>query len=298
MKDVWMWPQNTISSNTVCEEVAVLDDIESFFSQLYAPYKVVYFSRARIALNAISGAMGLSRPQLTFVQPFSSHCVLSAIAHLSTPSTIEPSLTQQQVVYHQWGNKTLANTELFNNPIVEDAVDSLITTNNRDELFPNNAPFCVFSLPKITPLAIGAIVVCQTDAHYQRLVEQRDNMKQHISIDHTLINESALKEAILEANPTLVPKLSISMKQCFEESRKQVLDNLTALSTIHPAAEEFLSSDRLPANVIIAQHKNADSLYQQLPFNVIERQRTYFDYQTLETRKVSLIPAHCQANWN
>jgi len=302
MTKVWMWPQNPINSKTVVNDLRTLEEIELYFSQLYAPFKVVYFARARIALTAISAVAGLSRPKLTFVQPFSSHCVLSAIAHLSTPTTITPEHTDAQVIYHQWGHKTIANTRLFNAPLVEDAVDSLITSNRKEELFPNNAPFCIVSLPKVCQAAIGSIVICQNDSDFEALREQREQMHTRLTQDKALtyLDEPPLTESVLQAVPTLVPVLPSDIKSEFEQAIANVRANLAIIKDIYAFLDVvFATEDRLPANIVVKTSQCSEQeLYSPAPFEVIEKQRTYFDYQSLQCEKVWLLPSHCQANWS
>lgn len=106
MKDVWLWPQNIINDRTTVDCKQTLAKIEQFFDEYYAPFHAIYFSRARIALSGILAVENTTRSSLTFTQPFSSHCVLSAISECTTPITIESKRAQQHIIYHQWGHKT------------------------------------------------------------------------------------------------------------------------------------------------------------------------------------------------
>ena len=300
MNSTLMWPHVNINSTTVTRDNAVLSDIEEYFSALYSPYKVIYFSRARVALMAISAAKRLSRPQRTFVQPFSSHCVLSAVSHLSTPTTTQPQDSDQQVIYHQWGYKTLANKETYSNVLVEDAVDSLILSNEHFELFPNNAPFCIISLPKICEASIGAIVVCQQAEDYQQLKAERDDMRQDIDSILSNINTAIFQEPIFQAVPTLVPIIRESIQTLIESAAEKVQSNLAYINHLYPklALTQKLSNRRLPSNVIIKQAQYTEQeLFSKVPFEIAEQQRTFFNYQAQQTEKVWLLPCHFQAEW-
>ena len=303
MTNIWMWPQKAINSDTVCDSKETLANIEQFFSSLYSPFKVLYFSRARLALTAISAAEGLSRPQLTYVQPFSSHCVLSAISPLSTPTTTALEQSHQQVVFHQWGEKTKVNAAQFSNVLIEDAVDSIISTNDVHELFPNHAPYCLFSLPKVCQTAIGAIVVCKNDESYIKLSAAREQQHAPVPKQMHLINEPALQEAILASNPLLTPKVDdISLD--FNQSEALVRQNLSEMSArfktstvssylVDPEAQRLPSNIAIPIEVLSEQ-----ALYDQVPFEVQEKQRTRFNYQSLACERVWLLPCHAQATWS
>lgn len=299
MNKVWMWPQADINSDTVIEDARTLVEIEQFFTQLYHPYQVVYFSRARVALMAISVVEELSRPQLTFVQPFSSHCVLSAISHASTPTTIRPEDSKQQLVYHQWGRKTLAAPDKFSRVLIEDAVDSLITTNNSEELFPNNGDYCLFSLPKICGSSIGAIVVCRHQGARDKLIEQREQMTEQLTNVSNILNQPPLKEAALQAMPHLVPISASSIADQFNAASKTIKENLAHIKALFPKLSNLANcTNRLPSNLIVQltdyEQEQLDTL---TPFDIIEKQRTFYDYQHLTCHKVMLLPCHSQATW-
>jgi len=257
MKKTWMWPQTSINSTTVKHDIEVLTEIEKYFCNLYAPYKVVYFSRARVALMAISKVRNLSREQLTFVQPFSSHCVLSSISYQSTPTTTQPQASDQQIVYHQWGQKTEVNQNNYKNVLVEDAVDSIILTNEKSELFPNNAPFCVISLPKILPISVGSIVICQQNDDYQKLIAQRLAMEIDIGSSLENINFLSFQEATLQAKPCLVPIIKESIQTLFESSVSKIQLNLVYMRRVF--SELALTCENLnkrcPSNIVIQTSK-------------------------------------------
>lgn len=300
MKRVWMWPQVPINTTTVTDDPLILTEIEQYFSELYAPYKVVYFARARIGIMAISAIRELSRSQLTFVQPFSSHCVLSAVSAQSTPSTLSPQQSKQQIIYHQWGSKTLVDKKLYNNILIEDAVDSLILTNEKSELFPNNAPFCLISLPKICPVSVGALVVCQSVHDYEKLVTQRELMTQAVDTTTQYMDIACLQEPILQAKPRLTPKIAKNIEVLINNSANKIKLNRAVIRKSFPQLALNTDSDdrRLPANIAVSQEQVTKSnLYSLVPFDVVEQQRSYFNYNQQTCSKVWLLPCHCQANW-
>jgi putative PLP-dependent aminotransferase (TIGR04422 family) len=300
MNNAFMWPQIDITSKTVSNDKEVLSDIEQYFSSLYAPYHVVYFSRARNALIAISAVKNLNRSQLTFVQPFSSHCVLSAVSHLSTPTTTDLRQSHQQIVYHQWGHKTQVDKGEYSNILIEDAVDSLILSNDHNELFPNNAPFCLISLPKVCKVSIGAIVICQHEQDFNNLAEQRKLMGEKSNIALNNIDVPIFKEPMLQALPTLVPALTKGIQTLIEDSVQKIRDNLTEINQLFPrlTLTDPTTKQRLPSNVIIRDSEySAQQLYLKVPFKVLEQQRTFYNYQQHLCEKVWLLPSHCQSQW-
>ena len=128
---VWIWPRTQISEASSNGYKFV----EEFFDRYYAPFKTLYFCRGRVAITAILDAIGASRNDLVFIQPFSSYCVQSAVSRVATPLTIHPEESKYQIVYHNFGKKSIADKTLFKNVVIEDSVDSLITSNEEEELF-------------------------------------------------------------------------------------------------------------------------------------------------------------------
>lgn len=164
-KSVWIWPKNKMTE-------AVPDSymgIEEFFNSYYAPFKTLYFSRGRVAITAILESIGASRNDLVFIQPFSSYCVQSAVSKVATPLTIHPEESKYQIVYHNFGKKVVADRRVFKNVIIEDSVDSLVISNEEEELFPNRGDYAVFSLSKLLHMPFGSIVVCRTEKAYSNL---------------------------------------------------------------------------------------------------------------------------------
>ncbi|NML86972.1 MAG: putative PLP-dependent aminotransferase [Polaromonas sp.] len=135
-------------------------EIEAKLRTLFPSSEPVLFSSARAGLTAVLEVLGLSRPDLIWTPPFSSHCVLEAIAHVCTPIPVvaEVGDIAAALVYHQWGH---INQSSFssNVRIIEDSVDSL--------LIPGSSPFAIggdfalWSLPKVLGTQSGGVVFCR-----------------------------------------------------------------------------------------------------------------------------------------
>ena len=66
----------------------------------------------------------------------------------------------------------MVNKNLYRNILIEDSVDSLVCTNDEEELFPNGGRFAVFSLSKLFRIPYGAICVCHNADDYEVLKEE------------------------------------------------------------------------------------------------------------------------------
>ena len=306
MTEAWIWPKNNITAQSVVNDSNVLNDIEAYFTQLYAPYPVVYFSRARLALTATLAVDGGSRPHLTFCQPFSSHCVLAAVSEVTTPTTTDLNASDRQIIYHQWGNKSvIKNGQSYNRITIEDSVDSLILSNDKKELFPNNAPYTIVSLPKIINAAIGALVICQNRSDVDKLLAYREQQTQQ-HFEPNWLEQCFLQESVLKANPTLVPNIS-NIEQLVHGAKTKINHNIDKIAELFSQEsirtilgfDELLNNRRrLPANLMLdCDAYELNSYYQKTPFKILESNRTYYDYNSQACHKVSLLPCHLHANW-
>ena len=283
---VWIWPKNKMTE-------AIHDSykgIEEFFNSYYAPFKTLYFSRGRVAITAILESIGASRNDLVFIQPFSSFCVQSAISKVSTPLTIHPEESKYQIVYHNFGKKAIADRNVFKNVIIEDSVDSLVISNEEDELFPNGGYYTVFSLSKLLHMPFGSIVVCKTEEAYSNL--KNTNLRKQKRGDINLIKDQMYAEVILYNNPTLTPFFSTTldsdlMSKMFNDTKDKINSNIRELSSILNI--DLNTPGRLPSNVFSLEEFPSD-LYEK--YDVEIKKRHIFDYERGQSINVNMFPVH------
>jgi putative PLP-dependent aminotransferase (TIGR04422 family) len=163
---VFLWPNPIrLTSADVVGAQCPTELVEAELRRLFPDCEPVLFSSARAGLTAVLATLGLSRPDLVWTSPYSSHCVLEAIAHVSTPVTVEIDTVniKAALVYHQWGH--IHRTKFASTVrIIEDSVDSL--------LMPGRSPFAVegdfvlWSLQKVLATQAGGVIFCkrQSDA--------------------------------------------------------------------------------------------------------------------------------------
>lgn len=161
----FLWPAITPiyqrNSKACWEEAAELTEkIEAQIAAFYSDYYPVLFPSGRSAIYSILEAMDARRNDYVAISPFSSHCVIEAIGRLAVPTEFS-DIAKSALVYHQWGYKKTIKNPLLKKEcvIVEDSCDSLVQ--NKDELFPNQGVYEVFSLPKLLGTTFGGVVICK-----------------------------------------------------------------------------------------------------------------------------------------
>lgn len=288
MKSVWIWP-HTEMTEAYTEEFGFVED---FFNRYYAPYKTLYFSRGRVAITAILEAIGASRNDLVFIPPYSSYCVQSAISRVATPLTIHPEESKYQVVYHNFGKKALADKALFQNVIIEDSVDSVVTSNSEEELFPNGGDYAVFSLAKMIHVPFGSIVVCRTEDAYELL---KNTPMRQISTNRKelLVDDPVYVDSFLAYNPKVVSSAltAESLPQMFSKTIQTIQHNIKAIDRrINKWGGRMPS--RLPSN-ICSREKIIDKLSDlYAPYNTEIKERHVFDYKNCLCENVHILPIH------
>lgn len=283
-KSVWIWP-HTEMTEAYTEEFGFIED---FFDRYYAPFKTLYFSRGRVAITAILEAVGASRNDLVFTQPYSSYCVQSAISRVATPLTIHPEESKYQIVYHNFGKKALVDKALFKNVIIEDSVDSVITCNSEEELFPNGGDYAVFSLAKMIHVPFGSIVVCRTEAAYERL---KNTPMRQISTNckELMLDEPVYVDSFLANNPKVVSSAltAETLPRMFKQTVETIWHNVEAICAL--TGVDYTNPNRLPSNVF-SEKAFSEKLYNR--YKVEVRERNVYDYEKGVCKQVHLFPVH------
>lgn len=164
-----LWPKARFSLWDLARPKSSIAEIEEFFSDRYGGTPAVLAPSGRSALNLGLSYLGLSRPDEVWIPPFSSHCVINAVGYSCTPTTVLDHRLKAAICFHQWGFPKKIETSA---PIIEDSVDSLITSTQG--LFPNDGRFEILSLSKIFGSICGGIILCQKekDAHALRRMRE------------------------------------------------------------------------------------------------------------------------------
>lgn len=283
LQSVWIWPRTQMTEASSKGHAFV----EDFFDNYYSPFKTLYFSRGRVAITAILEAVGASRNDLVFIQPFSSYCVQSAVSRVATPLTIHPEESKYQIVYHNFGKKSIADKSFFKNVVIEDSVDSVITCNEEEELFPNGSDYAVFSLAKLIHVPFGSIVVCRTNQAYERL---KQTPVRNLSSwgGHLLVREE-FTDCILLNNSTMIstaltPEVLGTM---FEETKASIQHNVKSISDL--IGIDYSEKKRLPSNVF-STNSFPEELYNK--YNIEVRERHVYDYENQRILNVNMFPVH------
>lgn len=171
MMSHFLWPEARFDYRSVWRaRGATAASVEACIANLYPNACPVLFPSARAGLAAAIAVHGLGRPDLVWLPPYSSHCVIDAVSRVATPtSSFSDGDVAAALVFHQWG---YPHDCAFGGGIIEDSADSLCVPGA--DLFPNGGRFALWSLPKVIGSALGGVVFCRSAEDATELKGVRD----------------------------------------------------------------------------------------------------------------------------
>jgi putative PLP-dependent aminotransferase (TIGR04422 family) len=252
-KKIYLWPDPQTPSLGDMLHRTSTHKIENLLHSYWPEIFPVLFSSARSGLTAILQHLGLTRPDLVWCPPYSSHCLFESIARISTPITEYSDKVQAALIYHQWGF-SCSHQWPESVTIIEDSVDTLFIP--KAEIFSNNGRFAFQSLPKVYGCVCGGIVFCRSEEDAQHLKNIRK--QRGISKVQTLLRMISPRARIAylywhgaESLHGSLPNLVLN--QIYRKVKKLprlVKERLDFLNELTPSlAEHAERTGRIPSNL-------------------------------------------------
>lgn len=229
-------------------------DIEDTLNTLFPDAVAVLFSSARAGLSATLQLLTMSRPDIIWCPPYSSHCVLESIARLATPSTTDISRANVALIYHQWGFVHRHDVQA-DTIVIEDAVDSFFLPGTNP--FASSGRFVLWSLPKVIGSTWGGVVFCRNndDAEKLRTIRDQRNGIHKVQAMLRIISEhSSVAAHYWHGNESMsgrLPDFALrQIKECLDNipliarQRYRILEIVQAIKN-YPT----LTAGRLPSNI-------------------------------------------------
>ena len=170
----FLWPENSIFRGIASSYKLVgTEQIENLLQNMFPSGYPVLCSSGRAAITLALEQSNVRRSDFVGLFPYASHCVIDAVARLSTPLSGPTAIkANYRIVYHQWGyvqEKNLPKNK------IEDCVDTLCVKGT--ELFPGGGNFEVWSLPKILGTTSGGVLWCKHEKTAIDIRTRRDKSK-------------------------------------------------------------------------------------------------------------------------
>jgi len=159
MNSYFLWPEHEAQHAKYLFGASICAaDIEATLETFFPDAVPVLFSSARSGLSACLQLLKISRSEIVWCPPYSSHCVLESIARFATPSTTDICNAKVALIYHQWGfvHRHEVQSDMT---LIEDAVDTFFLPGTNP--FASNGRFVLWSLPKVIATTWGGVVFCR-----------------------------------------------------------------------------------------------------------------------------------------
>lgn len=265
-KHLQIWPEPKFSLTDLLVKLAPsITKIEGFFEDIYHNSYAVLMPSGRSAISLILQHLEITRPDLVYIPPYSSHCVINSVGYVGTPSPELKNTIKAAICFHQWGytHKLTATA-----PIIEDSVDSLITS--PEGLFPNDGRFEILSLSKIYRSISGGIILCQSQKDAQKLRNSRDARQVYKNshfmmriIGRNISNAYAYWNAVEPLNGYIPPALRANIWKRLTRMDEIIMDRKMKISFLEQSSIKTVlpfSKSRLPICWAVAKKDLPTSL--------------------------------------
>jgi putative PLP-dependent aminotransferase (TIGR04422 family) len=296
----FLWPKSKVKfERCLFGSKTSADDVEATLLRLYPDAIPVLFSSARAGLSAILQHLHMVRSDIVWCPPYSSHCVLEAIARYATPSTTDVSKAKVALIYHQWG--FVHRHELPPGVVViEDAVDTLFLPGAN--IFACNGRFALWSLPKVIASSWGGVVFCQSsnDAKILRAIRAERSYWQGFQAMLRMVSDRSIMAGRYwhgsESMSGGLPEFAVRQVQArlgyipaIAQRRGQLLDLVRSKGIYFP-----MTDGRLPSNIPLIPPLNAEKWWgaERIFSAGIRTMNVELDFSKEACARVAPLPVH------
>lgn len=268
--------------------------VEAFFPSTFP----ILFSSARAGLSAILQLLKITRPDIVWCPPYSSHCVLESIARFGTPSTTDIKHAKVALIYHQWG---FVHTHEYRSDmlVIEDAVDTFFLP--KTSPFAINGNFVLWSLPKVIATRYGGVVFCRNKEDAKGLCiirSARYKMGNPQAVLRMMSDYSSMANSYWHGNESMnggLPTFALRQIQEHLTHIPVVAEERTnIINTINKYIEFPSYKGRLPSNIPIKPSPTVDKYWGgQHIFNAgLRSMNLACDFSKNAWAKVAPLPVH------
>jgi putative PLP-dependent aminotransferase (TIGR04422 family) len=250
---LWPKPQYPVLSD-LFRSIST-EEVEGVIRSYWPDVHPVIFSSARSGLTAILQNLNLSRSDLVWCPPYSSHCVFESISRVATPITIQSKNIKVAVIYHQWG---FSSSHQWPNStvIIEDSVDTLFLPNSN--IFSSGGDYVIQSLPKVYGCIGGGVIFCRNanDAKNLKMIRKTRGTSRFQTMLRILSHKSSTAYLYWHGAESLHGGISsVALSQIFIKINSLPLivnERLEFLNKISPLLKEYVvDTGRIPSNIPI-----------------------------------------------
>jgi putative PLP-dependent aminotransferase (TIGR04422 family) len=262
----FLWPKSKNLSLSNFFQKTSANDVEMIIKKNWPNTFPVLFSSSRASLTAILQHLNITRPDLVWCPPYSSHCLFDSIGRVATPITVASHDVKAALIYHQWGFSCSHQWDPRVTDIIEDSVDTMFLP--EADVFSGNGRFVLQSLPKVYGCIFGGVVFCRNYDDYLALINIRN--KRGSSLIQTFLRAlpQKMRSAYLywhgaEALQGGLPNFALShIYGILNDLNRTTNDRLELLRKVSNSLAEYaIKSGRIPSNLPLIVNHEIEKIY-------------------------------------
>jgi|SaaInlStandDraft_7_1057024.scaffolds.fasta_scaffold10775_4 putative PLP-dependent aminotransferase (TIGR04422 family) len=265
-KKHFLWPKSkTLSLGNFLQKTSA-NDVEMIIQKNWPNTFPVLFSSSRASLTAILQHLNLTRPDLVWCPPYSSHCLFDSIGRVATPITEPSNDVKAALIYHQWGFSCSHQCDPRATTIIEDSVDTMFLP--KADVFSGNGRFVLQSLPKVYGCIFGGVVFCRNYDDYLALINIRNKRGSSLTQSFLRALPQKMRKAYLywhgaESLQGGLPNFALShVYSILKDLNKTTNDRLELLSEVsNDLADYAINSGRIPSNLPLIVNHEIEQIY-------------------------------------
>jgi putative PLP-dependent aminotransferase (TIGR04422 family) len=160
----YLWPMGAVAppeqpiSHDPLRRSALHDRLDEYFTGKMG-YPVIVTSSGQAAISLVLRFYNFNRAQTIFAPRWSSHCVWNVTGRYGNPTSSALPSADIVLAIHRYGFVELCPPGTLR-PVIEDSCDSVVT--DGQSLFPNGGDFEIISLPKVSGIYSGGLLLART----------------------------------------------------------------------------------------------------------------------------------------
>jgi putative PLP-dependent aminotransferase (TIGR04422 family) len=265
-KNYFLWPKPKKFSLFNFFKRTSANDIEMIIQENWPNTFPVLFSSSRSSLTAILQHLNLTRPDLVWCPPYSSHCLFDSIGRVATPITESSDFIKAALIYHQWGFSCTHQWNSKTTTIIEDSVDTMFLP--KADIFSGSGRFVLQSLPKVYGCIFGGIVFCRTYEDYLALVKIRNKRGSSVFQSFLRLISPRIRSAYsywhgAEALQGGLPNFARThIYFMLKDLNKTINERLVLLGDVSSSLAKFaIKSGRVPSNLPLKVSHDIEQIY-------------------------------------
>jgi putative PLP-dependent aminotransferase (TIGR04422 family) len=161
---LYLWPMGAVAPpeqptpHDPPRRAMLHDRLDEYFTRRIG-HPAIVMSSGQAAISLALRFYNVNRGHTIFASRWSSHCVWNVTGRYGNPTSSTPASADVVLAIHRYGFVELCPPQT-SRPVIEDSCDSFVTDGRH--LFPNGGDFEIVSVPKVSGIYSGGLLIART----------------------------------------------------------------------------------------------------------------------------------------